>query len=74
MKEKMKRQLKDFGGTETDKQFMSDNAITGINSKLADLAQIDGQDISLSVDLSSKRAWEDFFLSASSFCLAFHCW
>ena len=27
MKEKMKRQLKDFGGTETDKQFMSDNAI-----------------------------------------------
>ena len=39
--------------------FMSDDAIIGINSKLADLAQIDGQDISLSVDLSSKRAWED---------------
>ena len=28
MKEKMKRQLKDFGGTESDKQFMSDNAIS----------------------------------------------
>ena len=28
MKEKMKRQLKDFGGTETDKQFLSDNAIS----------------------------------------------
>ena len=39
--------------------FMSDDAIIEINSKLADLAQIDGQDISLSVDLSSKRAWED---------------
>lgn len=27
MKDKMKRQLKDFGGTETDKQFMNDNKI-----------------------------------------------
>ena len=27
MKEKMKRQLKDFGGTESDKQFMEDNKI-----------------------------------------------
>lgn len=27
MKEKMKRQLKDFGGTESDKQFLSDNTI-----------------------------------------------
>ena len=39
--------------------FMTDDAIVGINRKLADLAQIDGEDISLSVDLSSKRAWED---------------
>lgn len=37
--------------------FMTDDAIVGINRKLADLAQIDGEDISLSVDLSSKRAW-----------------
>lgn len=28
MKEKMKRQLKDFGGTETDKQFVEDNKIS----------------------------------------------
>lgn len=39
--------------------FMQDEAVIGINSKLADMAQIDGHDISLSVDLSSKRAWED---------------
>ena len=39
--------------------FMTDDAIIGINSKLSDMAQIDGQNISLSVDLSSKRAWED---------------
>ncbi len=28
MKERMKRQLKDFGGTETDKQFIEDNKIS----------------------------------------------
>lgn len=39
--------------------FMADNAIKGINQKLAEMADIDGQEITLSIDLSSRRAWED---------------
>lgn len=51
--------------------FMQDEAVVGINSKLADMAQIDGHDISLSVDLSSKRAWEDS-LTAYLHSIPFH--
>ena len=39
--------------------FMADAAIQGINAKLAEMASIDGQDVTLSIDLSSRRAWED---------------
>ena len=39
--------------------FMSDTSIQSINVKLAEMAKIDGQEISLSVDLSSRRSWED---------------
>lgn len=39
--------------------FMADEAILGINAKLAEMASIDGQNVTLSIDLSSRRAWED---------------
>lgn len=39
--------------------FMADDAIQRINQKLAEMADIDGQEITLSIDLSSRRAWED---------------
>lgn len=39
--------------------FMSSTSIQNINKKLAEMAKIDGQEVSLSVDLSSRRSWED---------------
>lgn len=39
--------------------FISAPAIQDINKKLEEMATIDGQKISLSVDLSSRKSWED---------------
>lgn len=43
--------------------FMSAESIQGINRKLAEMAKIDGQEISLSVDLSSRKSWEDSLIA-----------
>lgn len=39
--------------------FMTDASIQNVNAKLAEMSKIDGQEFSLSVDLSSRRSWED---------------
>ena len=43
--------------------FMQDNTISNINKKITTLANISEKEVSLSIDLSSKRAWEDALMT-----------